>query len=189
MGRRGRKLMDLTGRVFSRLTVVRLSHKDRHGYTHWLCRCECGNEKTILGASLRSGATKSCRCWNQEAGAQRVKHGCARSGQTTAEHRAWVEMRQRCSNPRRVGWKYYGGRGIRVCWRWLSLDGFQNFLEDMGPRPSPEHSLDRIDNDSHYEPGNVRWATKTEQSKNRRKFTRTRRVPGVRPDESLPIAA
>ena len=93
-----------------------------------------------------------------------IKHGCNTSGGRTPEYRAWESMVQRCTNPKHAKWKTYGGRGIAVCDRWRS---FAAFLEDMGLRPSTEHSLDRKDNDRGYEPGNCRWATRKEQMRNR----------------------
>src|SRR3954471_10620371 len=98
----------------------------------------------------------------------RAQHGAAsraERGGPTREYAAWCEMRQRCNSPRKPGYKNWGGRGIKICARW---EKFADFFADMGPRPSPKHSVDRIDNDGDYEPGNVRWATKTEQARNMR---------------------
>jgi hypothetical protein len=96
---------------------------------------------------------------------QNTTHGHAASGRTP-EYNAWVSLNQRCKNPKNPRWKDYGGRGVTVCARWR--DSFEAFLADMGPRPSSEHSIDRINNDGNYEPGNVRWATRAEQYANRR---------------------
>jgi hypothetical protein len=99
-------------------------------------------------------------------GKNNTRHGCARADGADAEYSIWRQMRQRCSNSRNTSYKLYGGRGISVCARW---DTFENFLADMGRRPSPQHSLDRFpNNDGNYEPGNVRWATAKQQANNRR---------------------
>lgn len=99
----------------------------------------------------------------------RIKHGYLRNGKKPAEYIAWYGMKQRCFNPNREGWKYYGGRGITVCEEWK--DNFAQFLKNMGPKPTPRHSLDRKNNDGNYHPQNCRWASKKEQVDNRRKQT------------------
>lgn len=151
---------DLTGLVFGRLTVVAFHdvHKARR---RWLCRCECGADAIVAANGLTTGRTRSCGCLQRETvGAQRRTHG--RTG--SAEYRIWKGMRQRCNDPNATNYPSYGGRDITVCDRWL--ESFDAFLADMGPQPSPDHSLDRIDGTRGYEPGNVRWATKTEQARN-----------------------
>jgi hypothetical protein len=155
--------IDHTGQRFGRLLVLgkssmRLSGRD----TAWDCACDCGTNKTVRGYLLRTGQTKSCGCIGRERiGALRRTHGL----RGTAEYRTWAMMRVRCHNERNPAYKWYGGRGIRICDRWSS---FESFLADMGPRPSLKHSLDRIDSDGDYEPGNCRWADTKTQGRNRR---------------------
>ena len=147
--------------------VMRL---DRTGNrrSYWRVRCDCGNELVVLSSNLRGGNTRSCGCLEAEKKAARsLVHGHARVGRKTPEYRTWCEMLGRCNNPNHWGYPDYGGRGIKVCLRWS--ESFSNFLADMGPKPSPKHSIDRYPNrEGNYEPNNCRWATAKEQVRNRR---------------------
>lgn len=154
----GRPMLDLVGSTFGRLTVVRFADV-AHG-SRWECRCACGNTRTVHGSQLTKGATVSCGCW------RRTRKDKGTGPSSTPEYRAWVAMRHRCTDENHADYPSYGGRGIRMCDRWLN--SFEAFLADMGPRPTPEHSIDRRDNDSHYEPGNCRWATVEQQNRNKR---------------------
>jgi hypothetical protein len=147
---------DISGKKFNKLTVLEFAGKiNNKRHVFWSCKCDCGNIVTVRGDSLRLGATKSCGCFRGSI----KKHGMAYS----LTYRSWINMKQRCSNKNNIGYSRYGGRGIKVCDRWL--ESFENFLEDMGKRPNGM-SIDRIDNDDNYEPDNCKWSTSKEQSNN-----------------------
>jgi hypothetical protein len=159
------QVKQMHGQHFGRLTVVRRDGQDNGGQAVWLCKCDCGNEKSIRGYDLRSGAVKSCGCLLRESKAPTTFiHGHLRDGKQSREYRSWMAMMRRCFNPNFVHYSRYGGLGITVCERWRD---FRNFLADMGQRPEGK-SLDRINSDGNYEPGNCRWATALEQRHNRR---------------------
>jgi hypothetical protein len=130
-----------------------------------LCRCDCGTERLRYARQVKNSASRSCGCLKSEATAKRnATHGL--SGHPL--YGTWLHMVHRCTRPDLPQWADYGGRGIRICDRWLGEDGVANFIADMGPKPTPQHSLDRIDNDGNYEPANCAWTTKAEQSRNTR---------------------
>lgn len=160
------KPLDLTGQCFGRLTVTGRAPNNARGGTMWECLCSCGTTKPFWSANLLRGKSLSCGCIRAEQLAARnsmTKRTHAMS--KTSEYRIWSGMLTRCTNPRAEDFQHYGGRGIAVCERWMR---FENFIEDMGPRPSSSHSVDRIDNDKGYEPENCYWATNEQQHRNRR---------------------
>jgi len=152
-----RPVKDLTGRRFGRLIVISESNRSSKGKVMWNCICECGNEVSILSSSLLNNNTNSCGCLHKEVN---ITHGLS----NTPEYASWNMMRQRCLNSKCEAYSYYGGRGITICDRWLN--SFENFLMDMGYRPSDIHTIDRRENDGNYEPSNCYWATKEEQNNN-----------------------
>lgn len=159
-----RKYKDLTGQRFGRLVALQDAGRSRSGKVIWLVRCDCGVEKTVVSGDISSGRTTSCGCNRREVTANKnTTHGLSKS----PEYVAWASMIARCRNEGATGYHDYGARGITVCERWIG--SFEMFFADMGPRPSANHSLDRFpDVDGNYEPGNVRWATKEEQERNKR---------------------
>lgn len=165
------RLIDLGGQVFGRLTVVDRAENNRHGQTMWECVCGCGREVTVCSMSLRNGDTQSCGCVRREVMAVSHRHhGHAQQRDGTRPsptYVSWRAMLARCYDSSHPYFHNYGGRGITVCDRWRY--SFKAFLSDVGTRPSVKHSIDRYpNNDGDYEPGNVRWATRTEQNRNRR---------------------
>ena len=158
MARTGRPPVEMTGRRFGRLVVLRRDLNLGH-VAAWLCACDCGVMTTVAGTQLRkANGTRSCGCFNR---GRPPRHGM--TGSRTWN--SWRAMSVRCSDPRHPAWSRYGGRGIRVCAAWQGPGGFDRFLADMGTRPAGM-TLDRIDNDGNYEPGNCRWATAKQQRAN-----------------------
>lgn len=152
---------DLTGQRIGRWTVLRRDGVYKHGGAQWLCRCECGNEKTVGAQALASGQSQSCGCLNADVHREvcverNTTHGHSKRGERSSTYRVWMNL-----SSRKFHEKY---DGITICDRWKS---FENFLEDMGERPSELHTIDRKDNSKGYEPSNCRWATMEQQQNNR----------------------
>jgi hypothetical protein len=159
-------LAQVAGCRFGRAQAIEISHKTK-GSVFWRCVCDCGNEFRTTASALRKGRVRSCGCLRSEAvAAKNTIHGLKRRGGEHPLYSVWRNMIERCENPKCEAYVWYGARGISVSKSWRR--DFAAFLADVGDRPSKLHSLDRIDMNGNYEPGNIRWATSVEQSNNRR---------------------
>ena len=161
----------MTARTFGKLTVMEWAY-ERRGRI-WLCKviCSCGTERVVRRLSLQSGRTRSCGCLRRKMQHDlHLKHGGARRGLRLVEYGTWVKMIVRCENPKDKAYPHYGGRGIAVCERWRN--SFAAFLSDMGRRPGPGYSIDRIKNERGYEPGNCQWVMGPAQNRNKRNSRR-----------------
>lgn len=162
---------DKQGRTFGRLLVTGPMSRQRLGgvsRVFWKCQCSCGEVLEVLSTALASGSVQSCGCLKVD---RLTTHGLSES----PEYRAWWQMKQRCYNPRNERFHRYGGRGITVCPEWIR--SFEAFFADMGKRPTRDHSIDRINNDAGYAPGNCRWATRSQQQRNKGPFPKNHALP------------
>jgi hypothetical protein len=162
LGQPSPRRLKLAGQVFGRWTAI---YRMEGRPCRWWCRCECGTERPVRQDLLMIGDATSC---GKGACSDEFKHGHTVDGVPSLEYSSWANMKQRCLNPNNTSYEDYGGRGITICPQWI--DSFEQFFSDMGERPSPEMSLDRINNNDGYHPGNCRWATDTQQAQNKRKY-------------------
>lgn len=157
--------MDITGQRYGRLVAVEITSTKTAGKTHWLFRCDCGSEVETTTNRVRSGIAKSCGCLRSDRCRERATHGHTREGRITHEYHCWAGAKARCTNPEHISFPEYGAVGITMCDEWIS--SFAAFFQHMGPCPDGM-TLDRIDNDKGYVPGNCRWATGAQQARNKR---------------------
>lgn len=151
---------------FERLVAIEFFDK-KDGHHRWTFQCDCGNRTVVKVAAARSGKVKSCGCLHREGLIKRsTKHGMGSHGKRPPEYSVWIGMKDRCRNKNSTNYKNYGGRGITVCDRWMN--SFVNFLSDMGHRPSSKHEIDRINTNGNYEPCNCRWASRSQNQRNKR---------------------
>lgn len=157
--------MDITGHTSGKLMVLAEARKDNHSHVFWFCKCACGSIVTVSSSNIMSGHSTSCGCLRNALNkSRRLVHGHRVLSGRTKEYRAYLGAINRCRNPNNKAYKFYGGRGIKFLFK-----SFREFLKDIGICPNKALSVDRKNNNRHYEPGNVRWATAAQQANNRRK--------------------
>lgn len=159
------KLEDFTGQRFGRLSVI-LRSENYGKHVRWSCVCDCGKLTNVSSTHLKTGHTKSCGCVRNEIASDRARSMATHGMWNTPEWNCWKAMKDRCLRKTNKKYPIYGGRGITVCQEWI--DSFESFFAHIGSRPSPDHSIDRIDSNKGYEPGNVRWADDFQQNNNKR---------------------
>lgn len=157
------RFLDLTGQIFTRWLVLGYAGKLDGKNSQWWCKCLCGIVAHVAGGRLKSGRSQSCGCLKRELCCDRTRHGETRQGHLSVEYVTFHHAKNRCMNKNNKGFNRYGGRGIE-----FRFTSFEEFLKEIGRKPTPKHSIDRIDNNGHYEKGNVRWATAIEQGRNKR---------------------
>ena len=178
----GRAMIDLTGEIFCHWEVIKKCNVTKHKNAYWICKCKCGNEKSIRGTALRAGLSRNCGCVTHDLIREtKIKRYGNKPKTSTSEYKTWSHIKARCYNQNNNKYGDYGGRGIKMCDRWV--DSFETFLNDMGEKPTPDHSIERDNVDGNYEPSNCRWATWEEQCRNKRVVNKLG-IPGVYWDKS-----